>query len=189
MSIPQKIRDAQDQIRDQGWRIESIPWQDAGRPEFVYNTPLTLMTGLGGATLFFGSIYWLVAKDGQWPALLSGIAGLAIIFLGRLYASARKQAGWIGVTAQCIDLEQQERHYPHQGNIKIIWEYRLLCAFTYNGREYRVTPESSHLAGFPSQERLQKYLDGRILSNGSCRLWIDPKNPLHTIFDKKQWIS
>jgi hypothetical protein len=189
LNINNRLRDFQDKVRDSGWRIKWIPWQEHGRAEYIYNTPLTLFTGLGGAALFLGSVvYLLFFKQFQWPILAIGLAGLVMIFLGRIYASFNKQTGWLQLTARCIDREIQERRYPGKGNIKIIWEYRLLCEFNYDGTEYRVTPETSHIAGFQSQDLAQRYLSERIRSDGTCKLWIDPRNLLHAVFDKKQWI-
>jgi len=189
LNIHKKLRDFQDQVRDSGWRIKWIPWQEPCRAEYIYNTPLTLFTGFGGAALFLGSVaYLLLFKQVQWPILAIGLAGFIMIFLGRIYAAFNKQGGWLQLTARCIDREIQERRYPGKGNIKIIWEYRLLCVFNHNGTEYKVTPEASHIAGFQSQDLAQKYLNEKIRSDGTCNLWVDPRNPLHAVFDKKQWI-
>ena len=188
MSSREKLRDVQDRTRNQGWRIEWIPWQDPGRAEYVHNTPLTLCTGFGGAALFFVSVYLLISGHAQGTALAVGLSGLVLIFAGRLYAAFNKQAGWIRLTAQCIDREIHECHFPSKGNRKIVWEYRLLCTFTRNGSEYRVTPEASHTAGFRSQDLARKYLDERIGPDGTCRVWVDPGNPLHAVFDHKQRI-
>ncbi len=188
MNIKKNLRDFQDQIRDRDWRIKWIPWQEPGCVEYIHNTSLTLFTGFGGAALFLGSVFWLCFKQAQWPVLIIGLAGLLMIFLGRLYAAFNKQAGWLCLTAQCIDQEIQERHFSCKGNIKIVWEYRLLCVFTHNGSEYRVTPEAAHIAGFQSQELVRKYLNERIRSDFTCQLWVDPENLLHAVFDKKQRI-
>jgi hypothetical protein len=189
LNIKKDLRDFQDQARDGNWRIKWIPWQEPGSIEYVYNTPFTLFTGFGGALLFAGSIvYLLISKHVQGQALAIGLAGLVMIFLGRIYASFNKQGGWICLTARCMDREIQQRQYPGKGNIKIVWEYRLLCVFNHNGTEYKVTPEASHIAGFRSQELVQKYLCERIRPDGACKLWVDPKNHLHAVFDKKQWI-
>ena len=189
MNINKKLRDFQDQVRDGDWRIKWIPWQEQGRAEYIYNTPLTLFTGFGGAALFIGSVvYLLILKHVQGPILAIGLGGLVMIFLGRIYAAFNKQAGWLQLTARCIDREIQQRHYLSEGNIKIIWEYRLLCVFYHIGTEYKVTPEASHIAGFQSQDLVQKYLNEKIRPDGTCKLWVDPRNPLHAVFDKKQWI-
>jgi hypothetical protein len=183
------LRDFQDKVRDNGWRIKWIPWQEQGRAEYIYNTPLTLFTGFGGAGLFLGSVaYLLFFKQVQWPILAIGLAGLMMIFIGRIYAAFNKQGGWLQLTARCIDREIQERHYPSKRNVKIVWECRLLCEFNHDGTEYRVTPETSNIAGFQSQDLIQRYLNDRIRPDGTCKLWIDPGNPLHAVFDKKQWI-
>jgi hypothetical protein len=148
-----------------------------------------LFTGFGGAALFLGSVvYLLLFKHDQGPVLAIGLGGLVMIFLGRIYAAFNKQGGWIQLTARCLDREIQERHYPGKGSIKIIWEYRLLCVFIHNGTEYRVTPEAANIAGFQSQDLAQKYLNELIRPDGTCKLWVDPGNPLHAVFDKKQWI-
>lgn len=189
MNIDNKLRDFQDQARNSGWRIKWIPWQEPGRTEYIDNTPLTLLTGVGGASLFLGSVvYLLLFKHVQGLVLAIGLAGLFMIFLGRLYAAFNKQGEWIQLPARCIDREIQERHYPSRGNVKIVWEYRLLCVFNHNATEYKVTPEASHIAGFQSYDLAQKYLNERIRPDGTCKLWIDPRNPLHAVFDKKQWI-
>jgi hypothetical protein len=189
LNIKNKLRDFQDQVRDSGWRIKWIPWQEPGSAEYIYNTPLTLFTGFGGAALFLWSVvYLLILKYVPRPILAIGLAGLVMIFLGRIYAAFNKQDGWIQLTARCIDREIQERHYPSKGNINIVWECRLLCEFNHDGTECRVTPETSNIAGFQSQDLVQKYLTERIRPDGTCKLWVDPRNPLHAVFDKKQWI-
>jgi len=189
LNFKNNLRDFQDQVRDSGWRIQWIPWQEQGRSEYIYNTSLTLFTGFGGAALFLGSvIYLLLFKQVQGLVLAIGMAGLIMIFLGRIYAAFNKQGGWLQLTARCIDREIQERHYPSKGNINIVWEYRLLCVFNHNGTEYRVTPEASHVMGFQSQDIAKKYLTERIRPDGTCKVWVDPRNALHAVFDKKQWI-
>jgi len=186
MSIRNNLRDLQGKIRDQGWRIKWIPWQEQDCAEYVYNTPLTIFTGFGGAAMFMGAALWLCFRQAQWHVLVIGLAGLLMIFLGRLYAAFKKQANWLCLASRCIDQEIKERHFPHKGNVKTVWEYRLLCTFSYNGSEFKVTPEASHVAGFQSQDLLGKYLNERIQPDGTCKLWVDPENPLHAVFDKKQ---
>ncbi|MDI1302965.1 MAG: hypothetical protein PSX71_13755 [bacterium] len=188
MNIQKSLREVQDKVRDEGWRIKWIPWQDAGRVEQVYNTPLTLLSGFGGAAVFVGAVWFMASGHAQWPVLVAALTGLLTIFLGRIYAAFNKQAGWIRVTARCIDRDLQERDYPARGNVKVVWECRLLCEFSHDGREYRVTPEASRLAGCPSRQALAQYLQEKIQPDGLCTLWIDPENPLHAVFEKKQWI-
>jgi len=200
MTVHNRLRGLQDRARNAGWRIQWIPWQKPGQLAYVYNTPLTLFTGFGGAALFVGTIAYMlfpIFKTGRHPISspeqlypLIGVAasGLALILIGRIYATFVKQAGWKKVNAHCIDREVQKRSgYSGQGR-EVAWEYRLLCTFTFNGRKYEVTPEASHVVAFTSRERLEQYLKKRIGPGGACRLWIDARNPQHAIFDKKQRI-
>ena len=106
MNFKKYLRDFQDQVRDSSWRIKWIPWQEQGSAEYIYNTPLTLFTGFGGAALFLGSVvYLLIFKQHQVPVLATGMAGLIMIFLGRIYAAFNKQGGWLQLTVRCIDRE------------------------------------------------------------------------------------
>jgi hypothetical protein len=189
LKIENRLRDYQDNIRDAGWRIKWIPWQKPGRPEYVYNTPLTFFTGFGGAGLFIGAIIWLlVFRDAQGPALTVAIAGIVVIISGRVYAAINKQSGWVCIDARCIDREIKQCISPSEGNVNYVWEMRVLCKLIMNDREYKVTLEASHVTSFGSIDTAEEYLNDRIQFDGTCRLWVDPRNPLHAVFDKKQWI-
>jgi len=86
LNFKKNLRDFQDKVRDSGWWIKWIPWQEQGRSEYIYNIPLTLFAGFGGAALFLGSVIYLVFfKQDQWPILAIGLAGLIMIFLGRAF--------------------------------------------------------------------------------------------------------
>jgi hypothetical protein len=189
VKIENKLRDYQDRLRDEGWRIKWIPWQESGRPEYVYNTPLTMLTGLGGAALFIGAAIWMVvSKTVEWPIFAAAMAGLVVVILGRLYAAFRKQYKWICINALCIDREIRQCSVVSEGNMNYVWEYRVICKFTLNGKDYKVTPEASHVVSFNSADAAQDYLINKIKSDNKCLLWIDPENPLHAVFDKKQRI-
>lgn len=56
------LRKMQEMARNAGWRIKWIPWQEPGKVEMVYNTPLTLVTGLGGAAVFIGAMVLAVYR-------------------------------------------------------------------------------------------------------------------------------
>lgn len=183
------LRALQDRIRNTGWRIQWIPWQEPGKLETVYNTRLTLLTGFGGIAIFIGAIVFMVyrsSKMGEIPPreliapISIAVSGWIIALLGRFYAAKHKQAGWRQVTAQVID---QEIQGDDEG-----WAYRLLCKITFEGREYTVTPEPSHSIAFSSKLAAHRYLASHISSEAECQLLIDPKNPLHAVFHKKQII-
>ena len=199
MGIERNIRGLQDAARNSGWRIKWIPWQEQGKPEYVYNTQLTLLTGFGGALMFVGAIaYILLAPKNLiestngiprelFTPLVIAVSGILIAILGRIYAAWHKQSGWKTVRARCVDREIQKRLGSGK-NPSHVWEYRLVCTFYFNGLEYTVTPESSHMVAFRTKENLEKYLDERIRADGTCLLYIDKKNPLHAVFHKKRLV-
>lgn len=198
MAFQKTLRDLQDRVRNAGWRIQWIPWQGPGKPEYVYNTPLTLVTGFGGAALFLGAaghVFFPVFRSGGAPdpspeeiylIILLALSGLAIILLGRFYAAFKRHADWQRVTARCVDREIQKRTGYRGGDRGTSWEYRLLCTFEFNGRAWQVTPEPSHMVAFNSQAKIERYLEERIQPDGTCKLWVDPSNPLHTMFHTRR---
>jgi len=198
MALQKTLRDLQDRARNTGWRIHWIPWQAPGKPEYVYNTPLTLVTGFGGAALFLGAashvFFPIFRSSGNsdpspeeiYLIVFLAVCGLAIILLGRFYAAFKRHFDWQRVTARCVDREIQERSGYQGGDRVAGWEYRLLCTFDFNGRSYEVTPEPSYLVAFNSQSKLEQYLEERIQPNGTCKLWIDPSNPLHAMFHTRR---
>ena len=197
MGIQNSLRNVQDRVRNAGWRIPWIPWQEPGKPEYVYNTPVTLITGFGGVAVFLFGLWYAVHATGNpnndirllprniWAAVAVAVSGLLVTVVGRIYAAVHKQAGWKPVIARCIDREIRK---CKDAEGSTVWDYRLLCEFDFNGRIYRVTPESSRMTAFNTERGVLDYLDRRIGEDGVCRLWIDTKNPLHAVFDKKQKI-
>ena len=189
MQIQKRLREMQDRLRNAGWRIQWIPWQEADKPEVINSNPIALI----GVLIFIGSIFLFgyaqrpdsFIRMSVGRLLIAAIGGLAIAMLGSVYSAVHMRADWERVEAQCIDREIAEIPDPEGGSPS--WAYRLLCTFRYKGEAYTVTPEASHLVGFSSEHGVQKYLEDRIRPDGRCQLWIDPQNPLHTIFHKKRW--
>ena len=189
MNIQKRLREMQDRMRNAGWRIQWIPWQEPDKPEVNNSKPIALI----GVLVFIGSIILFGYGQGSGSIIsmsvgqlvIAAIGGLAIAMLGSVYTAVQIQADWERVEAQCIDREIAECSDPDGGSPS--WAYRLLCTFRYKGLEYTVTPEASHLVSFNSERGVQKYLEERIQPDGRCQLWIDPQNPLHTIFHKKRW--
>lgn len=180
--IRKSLSSLQQNIRNAGWRIQWIPWQDEGKCEVVYNTPLTLCTGLGGASLFVTMIWLVVSHRVPKPWIGLGVLGLFVALGGRFYAAWRQQRDWLRIEAICTDREIVRA--PTDNGYA--WEYRLLCQFSYQGQTYCVTPESSRAVSFTSERAAQGYLGQRIAPDGDCVLWIDPHNPLHAVFHQKK---
>ena len=199
MSLQEEIRDLQDATLNSGWRIKRIPWLPPGKLETVYNTPLTLVMGLGGAVSFlvvFGGILLMgagilpqIKHEGSptrvYLVMGIGLLGLVSMFLSRFVATKQKYSGWIKVQATRQDSEIRLGWIFNGKQRCDSWEYRLQCDFEHQGQHYTVTPQTMHLTVFKTQEQLEAFLDQRIDSDGSCTLWIDPRNPLHTCFHEK----
>ena len=199
MRIEKKLRKLQDNLRNSGWRIQWIPWQDSGKPEYVFNTRLTYFLIVLGLGMFFGGIFLIakISSDSKfisiaafnpvWIGVGVTIFGMTILIGSRVVAAYQKQKGWIKIEATCIDREVVAgKDYSGDNNGTVFWDYRLLCVFYFNGRQYKVTPESSEIVGFGTENSVNEYLDSRISSENKCFLYIDPRNPRHAIFDCKQ---
>lgn len=178
----------QDRLRNAGWRIQWIPWWEADKPEIIRpRNPLCLI----GLALFLGVFFWnnysffgVTLSLSQ--VLIIAVSGLAIIMLGIILSACQIQYGWKQVVARCIDREISE-YAREPGDLTSSWGYRLVCVFHFEGEEYKVTPEPSHVVTFNSKRQVQRYLHEKITDDGSCRLWINPENPLLTIFHKRRW--
>jgi hypothetical protein len=188
MKIQKTLRDVQDRMRNAGWRIQWIPWQEPDKPEVINSkNPLALI----GAVIFVTSLFLGGQRLGsiiitEKEIIIIAVAGLTITMLGIIMSAFQRQAGWKRVDAQCIDREIGEC-MGDPDDMTSTWAYRPVCVFTYEGREYKVTPEPSPLTSFNSEQQVQKYSRERIQPDGHCRLWINPQNPLQTIFHKKRW--
>ena len=188
MVFQKRLRTIQDRLRNAGWRIQWIPWWEPDKPEIIKpKNPLAFI----GIVIFLGAIFrfpWsyfdapLSVK--QQIALI--VSGLVIIMLGIVSSAFQIQYGWKRINAQCIDREIRE-YEKEPGDITSQWGYRLLCVFSFEGKEYKVTPRPSDLTGFTSKRQVEKYLNKKINQNGYCQLWVNQKNPLQTVFHKKIW--
>ena len=188
MVFQKRLRNMQDRLRNAGWRIQWIPWWDPDKPEIIkQKNPLALI----GVALFllaiFGnqfSYFGVTLSVNQ--IITIAVSGLAIVMLGIISSAFQLQSGWKRIEAQCIDREIGE-YWKEPGVITSSWGYRLVCIFSFEGKEYTVTPEPSNLVSFNSKQQVEQYLNEKINENDSCQLWINPKNPLQTVFHKKRW--
>ncbi len=178
----------QDRLRNSGLRIQWIPWWKPDKPEIINSkNPLSLI----GVVIFIGVFFWnnysffgVTLTVSQIIAV--AVSGLGISMLGVISSAFQIQSGWKRIDAQCIDRDIRE-YEKVLGDITSSWGYRLICVFSFEGNEYKVTPEPSNLIGFNSKQQVEKYLNEKINQHGNCQLWINPKNPLQTVFHKKRW--
>jgi hypothetical protein len=184
MGIEQNLRNLQDNLRNQGWRIQWIPWQEPGKPEYFYNTKLTGFLGFVCLGCFLGGIVWMY-QFRQLLGLVVALAGLALGILSSFYASWQQRRNWVKVEATLLDVEIQKGYLSRstqRPGVQMVYESRILCRFEYEGQTYTVTPEVNPV--FRTFEAAEEYL-----LNQPCTLWIDPKNPLHTTFSKKPKVA
>lgn len=185
MGVQQKLRDVQDNLRNAGWRIQWIPWQEPGKPEVIKpNNPLPLL----GIVMFIGGIALAVGNETVWLGIGVAITGLTIAMSGSILSATNQYSKWVKITdAKVIDREVGEALGDSDSPSSTVWVYRLLAEFTYDGQAYRVTPESSHFIAFNTEHAVNEYLDQCITVDRYCTLWVDPNNPRHAIFHKNKW--
>lgn len=178
----------QDQLRNAGWRIQWIPWWEPDKPEIInQKNPISLI----GVVVFIEVLFWnnysffgVTLTTIQIIAI--ALSGLCITLLGTILSAFQIQSGWKRIDAKCIDRDIRE-YEKDPGDITTSWGYRLICTFNFDGNDYKVTPELPNLQGFNSKQKVEKYLNEKISQTGFCQLWINPRNPLQTVFHKKRW--
>lgn len=190
MSIERTLRKTQDNLRNSGWRIKHIPWQPEGKPEY-YNPQdhVTRLLIVSGIACFIGPLFIFGRLDlPVWGMIGIMITGLLLLMASRFSYGRNLYATFEPVEATCIDRDVQEfEDLDSVGSFprSTFWAPRILCEFDYRGTRYRVTPIIVKLSAFSTEERVNRFLEDRIDNNGMCRLWVNPKNPLHTVFHKR----
>lgn len=190
MKVERKIRTLQDNIRNSGWRIQHIPWQPEGKPEYIVpQDNITRVVMLSGFTCFLGPIFTLGRFNVPvWGVISIMMTGLALLLASRFCYGRNLYGKFKAVEANCIDrdVREFEEFDPDGGFPKAkIWAVRILCQFYYNGCRYTVTPIIVKLTDFSTEEEANRFLEARIDNDGMCMLWINPENPLHTLFHEK----
>lgn len=189
MGLQRKLRNLQDKLRNEGWRIEYIPWQEDGKPEYVFNSPTTYIMIIIGLACFFGGIVLMGNQTVSIPVGIGIIiAGLLVLLASRFAAGYIMYRGFIQVQATCIDREVREIEDPEsKSSLTRItyWYPRILCEYDYEGQTYRVTPVIAKTIASNNEESVNGFLDARIGPDKRCTLWINPKNPLQTVLHKK----
>jgi len=198
------------------WHIQPIPWYSAYPfpvPEYYQNGRIIIPNGLSIFSclilcLIFITIFVLLGSGcilmplglitGMVPTWV-WITGLAVgslwiplLPLQNNRATHRKYQNWFPVRATCLSVATHwVTTVDSEGDHELFWAYRLLCEYTHQGRKYIVTPLTFPHFGslFGNNAHLRKYLKKTIAPDGSCILWINPNNPLHTIFNKRPRID
>lgn len=190
MMFERKLRKIQDNIRNSGWRIQHIPWQTKDKLEYFNpQNNVTKMLMFSGFACFIGPIFTLgrLALP-VWVIISIMIVGLLLLMASRFSYGRNLFGKFEAVEAICIDREVQEFEDPDSvGSFtkNTFWAPRILCEFDYHGTRCRVTPIIVKTVAFSTKESVNRFLKERIDSDGICTLWVNPKNPLHTVFHKK----
>ena len=194
MGIQQRLRAFQDRLRDAGWRIKHIPWHEDGKLEMFGNTLPALLCVIPGIGAFLGGI-WLITRGTLTVAegISVSIAGLLLSFLSRLVDGFFQYRNYVPVDAVCLDIDIQEFEDAdpdpgHRFGKKTFWSARILCEHPFGERSWRVTPMMPKRV-FATRDKVHLYLDERMDANRRCRLWVNPENPLQTIFHDKPSVS
>lgn len=161
-----KLREFQDRRENQGWRIKSVPFDDSSDLRVIPpNWP-----AMAGLFLTFAGIWLYYRKENLLYLKLAG-ASFVFSWLAVLFRAKNTRRGWIKVKAVCRDKEIA-------ANGPRVWCVRLLCTFELNGRKYTVTPD--YWRSFGSEERAQRFLSKAIAADGTCLLFVNPKQPRQT---------
>lgn len=187
MSIETDLRNLQDKLKNQGWKIEKIPWQEDGKLEWVPNTKITSLLGCGGMIGFLSAWILLFTNSISVPTGISiAIGSLLIAFLSRALMAHLLYKNWVLIKAKCLELDVKKGfRYSNKSSKREFWNFRILCEFKFNGEDYKVTPEIPVSSDFYSEKSLQKYVSKSIDEEYYVKLWINPSNPLQTVLNRK----
>ncbi len=113
----------------------------------------------------------------------------ALIFgaIGSYLIARQVRKGWLLTDARCI--KQMVKLVATSGGAgggtgggRTGYSAIVICEYEYAGVKYRVTPRITAVAivSFPTPGTVERYLKKRIAPDGSCKLHINPDNPLQT---------
>lgn len=188
MSFLKQIQDLQKAAINEGWRIKEITWTEPGKMEVIApKSKLSIFFLSYGILGFFGGL--ILCSVFTVPGLVIAGSGLISLLLTNLTMAKNTYKNFKPVEARCLDqeiryFEQTSKKLHNTSNTRYQWVIRLLCEYGPEDKPIRVTPIIPNSFAFTSQEACIQYLQERI-KDKQCRLWVDPKNPLHTSFHDK----
>jgi len=177
------------------WRIKKISYLPKGQKYQSAHTenPLRSLAMVFGFLIFAAGVGLMLMHKIKPPLGISMIVfGILTITVGSLLAVWYRQRNWVRIMADCLDRDFQfhTEYTRNNGRLQAHekWTPRILCSFTYKKKEYQVTPDFPILFNFRSRESAQRYINAGVNSKNKCVLWVNPENPLQTLFLKKKLI-
>lgn len=175
------MRQAQDAIENNGWRIQMIPYDDGAKPVVIqWRGLLAIVQAIG--PLGFVTALGMMTYDRD-RFLISGptLAGIsfALMLCGAWIRARQEREGWIKVKARCVDRELRKILIPRRGGGTWGWFWRVVCEYEEYGRRFRVTPKV-RWANLTSEEAALRFMKEHVSPDGGCILSVNPKNPFQT---------
>jgi hypothetical protein len=189
------------EMENAGWRIQMIPYEDPAHPAKRSWTGVSTWSGKAGIVPVLGPLGFIgglalatfnadnknhsIPKQTIWGLLLA-VSSFAAIFATAWFKNRAESRDWDVAPARCVDRELRRVRSEAAPATNVIhsdrystWVWRILCEYEHQGRSYRVTPRISW-STFQSEAAAAEFLEVRISSDGTCRLRLDPNNPLKT---------
>ena len=162
-----------------GWRFELIPYRSGtgARPfkecwEASMPGMVLCLTGIG--LFILGILSVLVFKGPKGPAIVIAMIGWPLGAFGLLLVNRGVRRDWLRIEATCLDRDYK-RVATGDGNT---WQFRWLCKFKLDGKEYTVTPY--YYSTMATEKGVLSLFAKAISSQQTCSLWVNPRNPLET---------
>src|SRR5262245_1025793 len=116
------LREFQDEMRNRGWRIQHIPWDDPSKPMAIKTNYPALVGALGFLTGIGVLLYGLANQ--REPLLLTGlgaaVASLLLMLAAVFLAGRFRRRGWVQVRAKCLDREVKQIGLKRQFGQRIL---------------------------------------------------------------------
>lgn len=177
----QQLRQYQDAQENANWRIQMISYDDTSRPVVVFNGFALL-----GAIGFCAGVFLILSNRKETDMGLKVVVGsLAFALFGIWFKARRQEQGWQVVPGRCVDRELRKVLVSSGHGSSDGWYWRVVCEYEYNGQKYRVTPNVQWM-NCVSEASALKFIRKRIALDDTCRLRINPNNPLQTKLESRK---
>ena len=151
------------------WRIQEIPHARSEAKGVASMLPAI------GALVFIAGFALTILNGGQGAGW--AFASLILMFGGLWWHARKRRESWVVVPARCVDRELKQVMSAGGMHKGWVWQWRVVCDYRLEGREYRVTPLVCWTT-FRTEAAALKFLAKRISPSGECKLGVNPQSPL-----------